>query len=55
MKKTKNQIRKIFQEKRDDLSESKIKDISISISNKCLDIPIWDLENLDKYWCCYFL
>ncbi len=49
MKKTKNQIRKIFQEKRDDLSESKIKDISISISNKCLDIPIWDFENFHIY------
>ena len=43
--KTKKIIRAIYQKKRDDLSYEEIYDLSISISNKCLDLPIWNLEN----------
>ena len=43
--KTKKIIRAIYQKKRDDLSYEEIYNLSISISNKCLDLPIWNLEN----------
>jgi 5-formyltetrahydrofolate cyclo-ligase len=43
--KTKIQIRKLYQNKRDKLSVSEIHKLSISISNGCLKIPIWHMEN----------
>jgi len=43
--KTKKQIRKLYQNKRDKLSINEIHKLSISLSNKCLKIPIWHMEN----------
>ena len=43
--KTKNQLRYLYQNKRDNLSVNEIQDLSILISNKCLEFPIWHLEN----------
>lgn len=47
--KTKKELRDIYQNKRDFFSNNKIEDLSIAISNKCLDIPIWNMENFHVY------
>ena len=43
--KSKNQLRNLYQNKRENFSINEIEDLSILISNKCLEIPIWHLEN----------
>ena len=43
--KTKKEIRCIYQNKRDRLTFDKIQSRSILITNKCLEMPIWHLEN----------
>tara|TARA_B100000767_G_scaffold118833_1_gene113400 strand:+ start:795 stop:1358 length:564 start_codon:yes stop_codon:yes gene_type:complete len=43
--KTKEEIRHIYQNKREFFSNNKIHDLSILISNKCLELPIWHMEN----------
>ena len=43
--KTKKQLRILYQNKRDKLSINKIHNLSIALSNKCLEIPIWNFEN----------
>ena len=47
--KTKKELRDIYQNKRYCFSNNKIEDLSIAISNKCLDIPIWNMENFHVY------
>ena len=51
MMKTKIQIRKLYQNKRDKLSIGEIHKRSISLSNKCLKIPIWHMENFHIFLC----
>ena len=43
--KKKKQLRYLYQNKREIFSNNEIQDLSILISNKCLEIPIWHLEN----------
>lgn len=42
---TKEQIRKQYIDKRDQLSEDQIEDQSLAIANQLLQLPIWDREN----------